>query len=100
MSGWYIKLTPVKMGDKEQYFSGWIKHREDMPGALREILTKAHVKVGESTPMFSEDFTESLIFDHFGMATFTADKIMTTIPDFVGHCFVRKMVNYQPSNEG
>ena len=96
---WYIKLVPVNEGDKTQYFSGWIKHRADMPEAMRQILIRAGVKVGESTPMFTEDFTGMLTFDYEGMAQHTANRIAECIPDFDGHLFVKRLLEYVPSKE-
>ena len=97
---WYIKLDPVNDGDKKRYFSGWIKHRPDMPEAMRQILDRAGCKVGESTPMFTEDFTGMLTFDDEGMAQHTANRIAGCVPDFDGHLFVKRLIGYNPSDEG
>lgn len=96
---WYIKLNPVNEGDKTQFFSGWIKHRPDMPEAMRQILTRAGVKVGESTPMFTEDFASLLSFADEGMAQHTVNRIVKCIPDFDGHLFVKRLLEYVPSGD-
>lgn len=99
MGRWYIKLKPVNEGDKIQFFSGWIKHRPEMPEVMRQILKRAGVGLGESTPIFTTDFAGLLAFDDKGMAQHTAQKIAELIPEFEGYLFVCQLLTYVPSND-
>ena len=71
------------------WFSGWIKYRDDLPEGMKEWLSKADVKQGESVPIFSTIPTKLMRFKYKGMAEKTAEKIEKMYPEFAGKLHVQ-----------
>ena len=71
------------------WFSGWIKYRDDLPEGMKEWLSKADVKPGESVPIFSTISIKLMRFKYKGMAEKTAEKIADKYPEFAGKLHVQ-----------
>ena len=84
-----IFLEPLDDEDVGEWFSQWIKYRDDLPQSTKEWLEAAHVEPGESVPMFSGGNAPIMRFKYKGMAEKTAEKIAKMYPEFDGKLHVQ-----------
>ena len=99
MANWYIKLDPVGEDGQIEYFKEWVKNHPKAPLPLQRVLENIGIKVGESYPLWTNDFAEAMFFDCRDMANHTAEKIEEMIPDFKGAMHVREALSYVPSED-
>ena len=94
-----VFCEPIDENDAGSWFAEWIKYRDDLPDGMKEWLDQAHVKPGESVPMFAgggAKQTDAMAFKYKAMAECTKARIEKAYPDLKGKLHV--MV-YEPAPE-
>ncbi len=71
-------------GSVPMWFSEWIKYRDDLPAGMKEWLDTAHVRPGESAPIFTDasGHLECMRFAYKDMAEHVAERIAGMYPEF------------------